>query len=1075
MRGDAFESRLIKYAERGFALAIPGLDLKKIDKKYLNLPQVKSPWGNYLTFTTDGWGKWGDARNLEKLMLADFICKKYRRCEELFPSRKKNQPRCKDDIDGFNIITNNIKDSYPSRNKWRQLFPATMQMSALVNTSKNNIFRIEWHEGPMPRKPISFHDWSANVFDGSKKEELEESEVEARRIAQMKRVEEMRDLRLKNEKDKADAAAAENQPPPIIETGQITMSQKLQAALRWLDLFKNNLPYERCVNSDDAFSLQRSLHPQTPIVYISKSTEMSSTRTEDKVADKDILNKIKAPNKSELKPASPKQSNVQIKVRVWMVSRVYYELREKFPEILEQIYSIFADERNAFQHQKKVGDNVFEGRLNKKARFFFCELEPDKFIVTSVCLNHKGFTKIISNSAELGRLTKGLKMSDEEDEEEACPLEKERHDHALVIQKIMTDFHAERDKVSSGLPSGLRSSSWCLPRIHLGNLDMLFEMMSETSAQPLLTLRQTEVIQQSLKLGCMLIIKGSAGNGKTTIMCEICDKLAENALLVVPNEALKAQVLNHYPRIKAVTLRERIDALTPIGSKKVTFGEFVQAKKEQVEKKIAESKDKAKIIFDAHECWKDRSKDPFYAEWKAQTNRKDENDLWEYLVTLNQKKNLNELEQYELKRHFCLMLIDEAQSMTSLQLRILALSSGSPQLIIVGMDSKQTIGKDSAGRKSAVKTAILEAYHNSMINKSSKKQESFEHSTVALTTNFRCPVSALQTLDIVISSWLKKYFKSKFDDFNIDTAVQSKLWDAPPVFIFKSALDVATLLRYMPSTIPILLKQDGSVTPSEIADRVVSIELSNFRGMEFEDLIIMSSPLSNSGALFKDIIKNGPDSKSAEKVCDYLCLIIVMLTRARAGIIWIENNTQHPLLQDILNSENKCAKVCDIKNIKDVANILNKIRKDSVDDDETCTGMFSVIRMISKVINVITERIESYQSITNQCSIVSDLISRLRLLSITEQDQTSNGSASSELLEICDASMAALNRLPEAILRIQLLKAPDPIDIDNIKSIGDLMIDSFLDSVRDIDPEPSPSLAKLHSECSLLALKVGKK
>jgi hypothetical protein len=40
LRGDAFESRLIKYAERGFALAIPGLDLKTIDKKYLKLEKL---------------------------------------------------------------------------------------------------------------------------------------------------------------------------------------------------------------------------------------------------------------------------------------------------------------------------------------------------------------------------------------------------------------------------------------------------------------------------------------------------------------------------------------------------------------------------------------------------------------------------------------------------------------------------------------------------------------------------------------------------------------------------------------------------------------------------------------------------------------------------------------------------------------------------------------------------------------------------------------------------------------------------------------------------------------------------
>jgi len=547
----------------------------------------------------------------------------------------------------------------------------------------------------MPRKPLSFEEWSDNVFDGSKKENLKESEDEARRVAQMKRYQEMRESRLKKEKGDAintikdDEAgnANEIQPPLIIETGHlpIPMSSKLQNAIRWLDLFKKFLATERKVECDDAFSLQRALHPQMPITYVSKLSEANSIKTDDKVADKDKV-VIKSPKKSEMKTASTKQNNAQnIKVRVWMVSRVYYELRETFPDILEQIYNIFADERHAFQHQKKVSDNVFEGRLSAKARFFFCELQPDHFIITSVCLNHKGFTKIISNSAELGRLAKGLKIPDEADEEykeEECPLENERRDHAFAIQKIMTNFHAERESdLSSGSTELSRSSSWCLPRIHLGNLDMLFELCSDTSAQPLLTLRQAEIIQQALTLGCMLTIKGSAGNGKTTVLCEIGDKLAEKALLVVPNEALKAQVLKNYPNIKAVTLRERLDALTPSDSKKVTFGEFFQAKKDQIEKKEADSKVKAKesnkkiISFDAHRCWKDRYSDPFYAEWKAQTNRKDENDLWQHLVMLNETKNLKELEN-----NFCLMLIDEAQSMSSLQLRILALSSGSPQV-----------------------------------------------------------------------------------------------------------------------------------------------------------------------------------------------------------------------------------------------------------------------------------------------------------------------------------------------------------------------------------------------------------
>lgn len=232
----------------------------------------------------------------------------------------------------------------------------------------------------MPRKPLSFKEWSDNVFDGTKKENLKESEDEARRVAKMKRYQEMQENRLKKEKDDTINTIKDNdtdnandiQLPLIIETGHIPipMSSKLQNAIRWLDLFKKFLATERKVECDDAFSLQRSLHPQMPIIYINNTTEANSIKTDNKMIDKDKV-VIKSLKKSEMKTVSMKQNDDQdIKVRVWMVSRVYYELRETFPDILEQIYNIFADERHAFQHQKKVGDNVFEGRLSAKSRFF---------------------------------------------------------------------------------------------------------------------------------------------------------------------------------------------------------------------------------------------------------------------------------------------------------------------------------------------------------------------------------------------------------------------------------------------------------------------------------------------------------------------------------------------------------------------------------------------------------------------------------------------------------------------------------------------------------------------------------
>lgn len=961
-----------------------------------------------------------------------------------------------------------------------------MQLSALTSTNPRNVFRIEWHKGPMPRKPLSFEEWSAKVFDGTEKEqqiELEEEAWRNERIARLEARKKENEARKKESEAAAEVAEALSPTQPVItETGKIPTSLKLQNALKWVDIFKRNLPMERNVTCDDAFTFQRALHPQTPIVYNSNS---AAVITDSKTENKAVESKFKSIKKSEtIEDVQLKQSNVQvtssIKARVysiWMVSRVYYELRDTNPEILEKLHNIFSEGRQSFQHQKKVADNVYEGRLSAKARFFFVELEPDKYIITSVCLNHKGFTKIISNSAELGRLPRGLVMPEDDGEECDFPFEKEMGSHAIVTQKVMTDFHAEREADTNSGYSELRSSSWCLPRVHQGNLDMLFELCNDFSAQPLLTRRQAEVIQQAITLGCMLTVRGSAGNGKTTVLCEITSQLGDEALLVLPNEALKAQVLKNYPNINVVTLRERLDVLIPPGTKKVTFGEYIQAKKEQLEKKEVVVKGKSKetskkATFDAHKFWSDRFEDPFYLEWKLQTNRKDENDLWDHMVMLNKTKNLKELEP-----HFCSLLIDEAQSMTSIQLRIIALSSGRPQTCIVGMDSKQTIGRKSAGRKAAVKAAISEAFYNSM---NSKKKESFEDSTAILTTNFRCPVTVLQTLDIVITSYLKKYFKDRFDDFYTDTCTQSSLWDAPPIFIFKSPQDVAILLRYMTGAVPVLLKKDGAPTPAELVDRVVAMELSDFRGMEFDDLLIMSSPLSNSIDIFKNIIRDGSSSKSAGEVCDVLCLLIVMLTRARSGCIWIEKDIHHPLISSIKDSPegHKCIKICSISDIKDAANTLLESRKDLVDDEDVCTGKLSVIRMLSKMMNVINERIELYQSINNQCMTVIDLISRLSRMYVTDQEDSLTASAKAsnlEVNEICNKCIVTLERLPDAILRFQLLQSPDIDDNDTIANFGDLMISSFLDTVNDMDPEPpSSSLTKLHNECAILAKKFGK-
>jgi len=71
LRGAAYESRLTKYATRGFAVGVPGLDLSLVDHAYFKVKMEKNDYGS-TDYIGPGWswGKWqNSAGTLERLLL----------------------------------------------------------------------------------------------------------------------------------------------------------------------------------------------------------------------------------------------------------------------------------------------------------------------------------------------------------------------------------------------------------------------------------------------------------------------------------------------------------------------------------------------------------------------------------------------------------------------------------------------------------------------------------------------------------------------------------------------------------------------------------------------------------------------------------------------------------------------------------------------------------------------------------------------------------------------------------------------------------------------------------------------
>ena len=94
LRGAAYEHRLTKYATRGFAVGVPGLDKSDIiDANYFKVKSEANSWGG-TSFVGDGWSwnKWQECTGtLERLLLNEAIGKSEGYLENPFPGRLRKE------------------------------------------------------------------------------------------------------------------------------------------------------------------------------------------------------------------------------------------------------------------------------------------------------------------------------------------------------------------------------------------------------------------------------------------------------------------------------------------------------------------------------------------------------------------------------------------------------------------------------------------------------------------------------------------------------------------------------------------------------------------------------------------------------------------------------------------------------------------------------------------------------------------------------------------------------------------------------------------------------------------------
>lgn len=179
IRGQCYENRLLKYAQRGFAIKVPELRNITLDSEYLSF-KLEEGWSGHETMTGDGWSKWSESANLARLLMAEKLGKSMNLIDKPFASRMKKEKERENFPFRYNYHPNaatTVMDTYPSKdNTGCPIWPATSslslfhQLEGAVGGGSSGKFKIDWKVGNMPRKPLSWEQWSKEAQAGGTKE-----------------------------------------------------------------------------------------------------------------------------------------------------------------------------------------------------------------------------------------------------------------------------------------------------------------------------------------------------------------------------------------------------------------------------------------------------------------------------------------------------------------------------------------------------------------------------------------------------------------------------------------------------------------------------------------------------------------------------------------------------------------------------------------------------------------------------------------------------------------------------------------------------------------------------------------
>ncbi|KAI9024800.1 hypothetical protein DFJ74DRAFT_666329 [Hyaloraphidium curvatum] len=323
----------------------------------------------------------------------------------------------------------------------------------------------------------------------------------------------------------------------------------------------------------------------------------------------------------------------------------------------------------------------------------------------------------------------------------------------------------------------------------------------------------------------------------------------------------------------------------------------------------------------------------WYRHWKKTEGLKDEEDLWEHLKGIweGYRTGLGDPAHMEaLRKHFGPLLIDEAQSITPVQLKILALSSGHPESVVIGLDSKQSVGKETAARRRGVRPAVVEACDVAGV--------ALQHSSIVLSINFRCPIGVLKVVDSVLQRWLKRHFKAEFDDFSVDKVVRSSLWESPPVLVCPDAEAAKKLLKLSQQNF-FLLHGPGAPDPVLVDDPEIKpllvLGLEDCRGLEFDTLCVLDQPFLGTDAKLIRKLDNGEDLAEAERdrCRDGFTTWLVLMTRCRnAAVVWIQD-PHHPTIEWLQKEGGLVLQVLTDGQLAQAVSLLGKARRDELNSE----------------------------------------------------------------------------------------------------------------------------------------------